>query len=176
MNRERVIDRLNRFEGRIPYMYRCTGGEVTIGVGHAIQTVEEACGLAWDKPETAAEDYRRVAAAEPGKVAGAYESLSACRLPDEEITWLCGEDVDRREAQLKREFPEWDAYPDPAQEALFDMAFNLGIGGLMKKFPNMLAAVRRGDCAAAAAESHRKGIAESRNEETARLFLSAQED
>ncbi len=172
MNRNQVIERLNRFEGRIPHMYRCTGGEVTIGVGHAIQTVEDAQELAWDKPETVAEDYQRVAWAELGLVASAYANFSTCRMSDEEITRLCDLDVIDFEEQLKGEFPAWETYPEPVQQALFDMAFNLGLGGL-KKFVNMLAAVDIADWETAARESHRKGIPESRNQETEQLFLSA---
>lgn len=172
MNRAQVIDRLDRFEGRIPHMYRCTGGEVTIGVGHAIQSEDEAEALAWDQPAAVADDYQRVATAEPGLVAGAYADLSTCRMGDTEITRLCDEDVSRFESQLKREFPQWDSYPDVVQQALFDMAFNLGVAGL-KKFVNMLAAVDIGDWETAAKECHRKGIPESRNEETASLFRSA---
>jgi GH24 family phage-related lysozyme (muramidase) len=47
MNPSNVIPRVERFEGRVPYMYRCTGGEVTIGVGHAILTSAAAPGLTW---------------------------------------------------------------------------------------------------------------------------------
>ena len=172
MNRESVTGRLLKFEGSIPWMYRCTGGEVTIGVGHAIQTADDAAKLAWAGPETVAQDYARVAAAPVGNVASFYVSLSTCRMDAAEIDRLCGMDIDGFEAQLRKQLPNWDKYPEAAQEALFDMGFNLGVAGLMK-FPAMLAAVDRGDWAAAAKESHRKGIQESRNEEIADLFLKA---
>ena len=68
--------------------------------------------------------------------------------------------------------PKWNTYAEPAQEALFDMAFNLGLGGL-KKFPHMLRAVDAGDWATAAAQCHREGISEERNRATAALFLQA---
>ena len=32
MDSSLILARLEKFEGRIPYMYRCTGGEVTIGL------------------------------------------------------------------------------------------------------------------------------------------------
>jgi GH24 family phage-related lysozyme (muramidase) len=172
MNRTQVIDRLNRFEGRVLHMYQCTGGKVTVGVGHAIETAEDAEALEWDNAATVADDYARVATAAPDQVASAYAQLSACRMSDEEIDRLCDLDVIDFEEQLKGAFPAWATYPEPVQQALFDMAFNLGIAGL-KKFVNMLAAVDISDWEKAATESHRKGIAESRNAETEQLFLSA---
>src|ERR1035437_9519766 len=45
MDASLVIPRLESFEGRVPYMYRCTGGKVTIGIGHAIETPADALNL-----------------------------------------------------------------------------------------------------------------------------------
>ena len=42
MDSSLVIPRVEKFEGRVPLMYRCTGGEVTIGIGHAIQSPADA--------------------------------------------------------------------------------------------------------------------------------------
>ena len=52
------------------------------------------------------------------------------------------------------------------------MAFNLGVGGLLK-FHNLLAACNAADWETAAKECHRQGIGESRNQETAALFRQA---
>jgi len=76
------------------------------------------------------------------------------------------------EASLAAVLPNWSTYPAPAQAALFDMAFNLGLGGLMK-FHQLLAAVDGGQWSVAAAQCHRQGIAEIRNQQTAALFLQA---
>ena len=76
------------------------------------------------------------------------------------------------EAELRKVIPSWDQLPSPAQVALFDMGFNLGIGGL-QKFRNLLAAVDARDWERAAAECHRKGIGDDRNAETERLFREA---
>jgi GH24 family phage-related lysozyme (muramidase) len=53
-----VISRLESFEGRVPYLYLCTGGEVTVGIGHAIQTPADVLQLTWSidgRPATAVE-------------------------------------------------------------------------------------------------------------------------
>ena len=179
MNPAHVIPRVESFEGRVPYMYVCTGGEVTIGIGHAIQTPAEALQLTWSingSPATAAQiqaDYASVAAVQKGLVASSYAHLTQCRMANSDIDALIAADVTRFEALLAAALPNWNTYPEPAQEALFDMAFNLGIGGLTKKFPRMLAAVDAGQWAEASAQCHRQGIGESRNQQTAALFLQA---
>ena len=173
-----VIPRLESFEGRVPYLYLCTGGEVTVGIGHAIQTAAGALQLTWSiggRPATAAEiqsDYARVAAAGKGLAAKAYAPLTACRMADTDIDALVISDVHNFEISLAAALPNWRAYPAPAQAALFDMAFNLGLGGL-KKFPHLLAAVDAGQWEVAAAQCHRQGIAEIRNQQTADLFRQA---
>jgi GH24 family phage-related lysozyme (muramidase) len=173
-----VIDRLKAFEGCINYMYKCTGGEVTIGIGHALQTAADAARLCWQRDGAAADservqsDYAAVAAAPKGQVATAYAHLTQCRLGAEDIETLVAADVQCFETQLAAALPNWSSYPGPAQQALFDMAFNLGIGGL-KKFSALLHAANSGDWAAAAARCHRMGIGEARNQATAALFLKA---
>ena len=62
--------------------------------------------------------------------------------------------------------------PPCVQAALFDMAFNLGIGGL-QKFKKLIAACDQAQWENAARECHRQGIGESRNLETATLFRQA---
>jgi GH24 family phage-related lysozyme (muramidase) len=173
-----VIPRVEKFEGRVPHMYRCTGGKVTIGIGHAIETPVHALNLTWSiggRPATTAEiqaDYARVAAAQVGLLAKAYAGLSQCRMADPDIDALIAADVTRFAASLAAALPNWSTYPVPAQAALFDMAFNLGLGGL-KGFPHMLAAVDAGQWNVAAAQCHREGIGDDRNQETAALFLQA---
>jgi GH24 family phage-related lysozyme (muramidase) len=173
-----VIPRLESFEGRVPYMYLCTGGKITIGIGHAIEAPADALPLTWSiagRPATSSEiqgDYASVAAAQKGLTAKSYASLTQCRMGDADIDALISSDVAKFETSLAAALPNWNTYPAPAQAALFDMAFNLGLGGL-KKFPNMLAAVDAGQWDAAAAQCHRQGIADVRNQQTADLFRQA---
>jgi GH24 family phage-related lysozyme (muramidase) len=178
MDQAFVLARLERFEGRIPHMYRCTGGEVTIGIGHAILSPEDATKLGWmvdgraATPDEVRAGYARVASAEMGLVASRYAPLSACRMPDIAIDALAASDVDAFSSQIAAHVPGFSAYPDCVQAALFDMAFNLGIGGLLK-FHKLLAACDAGDWNTAAAECHRQGIGDDRNQETADLFRQA---
>jgi GH24 family phage-related lysozyme (muramidase) len=179
MNQQIVLERLKGFEGFVPYMYRCTGGAVTAGIGHALLTSADAAGLEWEvsgrpaSQEEIAGDFEKVAAAAKGLVAAHYEPLTACRLPDDYLTRLAGADMERFEGALAKTFPQWSSYLEPAQEGIFDMAFNLGIAGL-HKFPRFLAAVEAQNWGIAAAECHRQGISEVRNQEVASLFLQAE--
>jgi len=178
MDQAAVVARLKKFEGSVPYMYLCTGGEVTVGVGHAIPNPAKASQLSWQvggaapAPAQASADFEQVAAAQKGMLASAYAGLTQCRMSDGGIEALVEADVLAFEARLATTLPNWNSYPEPVQEALFDMAFNLGLGGL-KKFPTMLAAIDAGDWNTAAAQSHRQGIGEARNQEIAALLRSA---
>jgi GH24 family phage-related lysozyme (muramidase) len=178
MDSETVIPRIESFEGRVPHLYLCTGGDVTIGIGHAILNAANAATLSFSldgRAATADEitaDWGRVSAAEKGKVALAYQALTQCRMSDDDINALIASDLQSFTAQLAQALPNWGNYPEPAQEALFDMGFNLGIHGLLK-FKNMLAAVDAGKWNDAAAHCHRLGIGDARNRQTANLFLRA---
>jgi GH24 family phage-related lysozyme (muramidase) len=53
-----------------------------------------------------------------------------------------------------------------------DMVYNLGLEGLLK-FKKLKAAVESGDWASAAAQSHRNGPSDDRNDWTSDMFLAA---
>jgi GH24 family phage-related lysozyme (muramidase) len=178
MDTTAVSKRLESFEGRIPHMYLCTGGKVTIGIGHAMETATDASQLPWSingrtaTPAEIAADYARVAAAAKGQVAGSYASLTNCRMDNSTIDSLASADITAFTGQVAASLPKWNSYPDCVQAALFDMAFNLGLSGLLK-FHNLLAACDAGDWEKAASESHRMGIGDARNSATAALFRQA---
>jgi GH24 family phage-related lysozyme (muramidase) len=178
MNIPLVLARLEKFEGRVPHMYRCTGGEVTIGIGHAIQTAEDALALAWAadghgiRAEQIRADYARVAGAQKGQAASSYAVLSRSRLSDTAINALAADDVARFAEGIAHVLPNFDRYPECVQTALFDMVFNLGLGGI-QKFHRLIAACNAADWETAAQECHREGVAEGRNQETAALFRQA---
>ena len=60
-------------------------------------------------------------------------------------------DIAKAEAQCARYIACWPKLDDHRQDVIADMAFNMGIGGLLK-FHHMLAAVEAGDYAKAAAD------------------------
>lgn len=156
-------------------MYLDTAGVVTAGVGHAIFDSAHALKMPWTGPPADAQvaaDFAGITASAKGRPAPQYESLSQCRLSDQAVDSLLLADISAFETQLSLRLPAWMDYPEPVQQALFDMAYNLGIGGLLK-FQRMLAACAAGDWELAATQCHRSGIADSRNQAITALFLQA---
>jgi len=179
MDRTAVAKFLTQFEGNVPHMYRCTGGKVTIGVGRALESAADACKLNWrigDRPATAADvtgDFQNINVADMNHTADFYKKLTKCTMAANDIASLLEQDIIRFETELSQKLPNWNTYPEPVQQALFDMGYNLGINGLLAKFPRMLAAVNAHDWNSAANESRRNGISDARNAATANLFRSA---
>lgn len=64
-------------------------------------------------------------------------------LSDAEIDLLLANDVARVEAELDRRLPWWRTLDPARRRVLVNMAFNLGVGGLLG-FRNTLRAVREG--------------------------------
>ena len=88
----------------------------------------------------------------------------------------------RRRGERREIFPGFDAFPNPAQCTLIDMAWNLGLGrpsspehrasGLYG-FPSLIAACNRGDWETAASESHVATSRDVRNQWRSEQFLAA---
>jgi GH24 family phage-related lysozyme (muramidase) len=170
---------LEIFEGRVSWMYLDQSGNVTCAIGHMIPSAEAAGGsiaLLFIGGDPAA-DWKSVKAAWPGANAIGYEHLSTCRLTDEAIEAICDADEEDISNQLIQRIPAYVNYPPPVQQAILDMAFNLGVGKLASEFFGQAChfgpALDRGDYATAAAESTRRGIQQSRNDYTAALIRSA---
>ena len=192
-------DDLLRWEGNKPFMYLCSGGYVTTGIGNKLANAQEALALPWQHkatglPATPAEirtAFERVHAmtaefrrADPKALnpfgAQHYAKASDLVLPDGAANQLA---VDRLEKDflkgLRRLFPGFDGYPQPAQRALVDMAYTLGVSGLETKFPRFVTACQEGKFANAAEHSDRKLKAiggrkgDERNVATRNLLLEA---
>ena len=172
--------RLRKHEGVIPYLYLDTLGLVTCAVGHMVPTAEAMAGIEMVQPSGEAvsladrqAEWEHVKSLEPAKLPAYYEQRTTLRMTPEAIDGLQCSDVAEFEAELCRLLPGFGQFPEPAQEALLDMAFELGGGGLMHKFPHLILAVKARDWNACAANCHRAGIQEWRNTDTADLFKQA---
>lgn len=75
---------------------------------------------------------------------------TAVGLRDSEIDFMLNNDVDDRINALSKALPWFQNLDDARKGVLLNMAFQLGVAGLLA-FKNTLAAVERGDYAAAAA-------------------------
>lgn len=172
LNLANVNARLERWEGRTNYMYLDTAGVVTVGVGHALFTPASAYALPWDDHADVVSGFITVMTAKKPMPAAWYRHFTAARLPEDYIDAMRDLDVQLKLTQITRALPEWKAWPNDVREGIIDIAYNCGVGGLLK-FPKMLAACRAGDWDTAANESHRPQVSVARNDDVAALFMRA---
>ena len=166
-----AIARTKCFEGSISHMYLDTAGAVAVGVGHIMPTADVAARVTFlraDNTTATAEEVKAEFAVircnGKGKLPSFYKKDTRLHIADATIDTLLSDDLGRVVDGLTGELPGFATYPVKAQEALVDMAFNLGLNGLMTKFPKFIELVKRGDWKGAAGESRRNGISNSRNE------------
>ena len=168
-------------EGSIPHMYLDTRGFVTVAVGQLLKTVEAAQELDFVNRDTGqpageaeiAEDYASVKQQEAGKIASQYRQFTKLDMPGPAMDALLDKRIEGFVEGLRRDFPQYDSYPDPAKLGLMDMVFNLGNAGVVNKFPTFTRAARSQDWATCARECRRVGISDHRNEMTRELFEQA---
>ena len=68
----------------------------------------------------------------------------------EEAEMLLHNDIDRKLSELRKKYPHFDKLDDPRKGVLLNMAFQMGVGGLLG-FRNTLAKIEAGDYEGAAA-------------------------
>ncbi len=177
---EELKARLREHEGVVPHLYLDTLGLVTCGVGHMIPGQVAMAGIPIVHPRgTEATlidkiaEWQRAKLLEPARLPEYYTANTRLRMTPEAITALQDSDVASFQQAPRSLLPGFDEFPEPAQEALLDMAFQLGAKGLIEKFPHLATAVKASDWQTCAAECHRAGIQEWRNVATADLFRQA---
>ncbi len=159
-----VRRRLEALEGRVNYLYLCTAGVPTAGVGHAVRTSRDALALPWTINGSPAGDaailvdYAAIMKAPVGRRASFYAPLTRCRLSEAAIDALADTDMDAFARQIAARLPEFSSLPGSVQEGVFDIGFNCGVTGLLK-FRQMIAALKRGDYQTAACHSFRPDLA-----------------
>lgn len=171
---------LEIFEGTVPWMYLDTKGFVTVGVGEMLANAAKAETLAFVDPDGEAstqdailDEFNRVSALIPAKVAAFYRSPTSPVLPHGAIDALLMNHLNLFDGQLAARFPDYAGFPDPAKLGLLDMIYNLGQVGLFQHFPHFMAAVDKQDWLGAAANCHRVGPSQARNDWTRQQFLAA---
>ena len=122
-----ICQRLLLHEGLRLQPYRCSKGKLTIGIGRNID----------DNPFTDAEL----------KVIGDWKH----GITTQAAFYLLRNDIDCLEKELQRKINFWHNLSDERQYALLDIAFNIGVCGLLK-FKKMLAWLWMGNFEQAAIE------------------------
>jgi len=156
------------FEGVVPHLYKCTAGVVTWGVGFT-GGILAARRLPWSPQGQLDLDWIEVESLPAGKLPSFYRARTSARLSDAAMRAEFQHHVQDFEQRLIKNHPRYLTYPHLVRIALLDMAFNLGVGGLLK-FKKLLAACERGDWDEAAVQCVRRGIQAQRNESTQALF------
>jgi GH24 family phage-related lysozyme (muramidase) len=167
-----LINAVREHEGAVEHFYVDTTGNVTIGLGFLVPNLEAALALPLVDRQSGAKasaqaierSFRAVAGAPAGQRASAYSALCSVKLPQDSQDTLLANRLEEFRVGLKRQFEQFDQLPAPVAHALLDMAFNLGLNGLIQKFPKFCAAIRTGDYSAAARESRRPQVGELRNQ------------
>lgn len=122
-----ICQRLLLHEGLRLQPYRCSKGKLTIGIGRNID----------DNPFTDTEK----------KVIGDWQH----GITTQAAFYLLRNDIERLEKELQRKINFWKNLSDERQYALLDIAFNIGVSGLLK-FKKMLAWLWMGNFEQAAIE------------------------
>ena len=169
------------FEGNIPSMYLDSNSNVTVGIGHLLATSQAAVALpfvrkvdgaaASDQEKT--DEWTLISQQDPGHAASFYDQFCKLRMNNDDVLSLLQNELQATETSLEGAFTDYDTYPVKAQEGLIDMAYNLGLNGVLTKFPTFTQAVRNKDWNTAAAQCHRVGIQDARNQAVMQLFLDA---
>lgn len=107
-----------------------------------------------------------------------YAHFTKTWLSDAYIDTLLEADVRQKINEIRSHvFPDFESYPQSGQEAIIDMAFNLGVNKLENGFPAFVKAVKSLDWATAALESHRlPPVSNERNQAAKRLLIAARDE
>jgi len=183
------LPKLKEFEGNVGYMYLDTGGNVTVGVGEMLANAAVAQKFAFVRrgdatakppvlpgpatPDEIKADFDNVSRQTAGKLAAYYKQFTKLDLPQSVIDSTVNAEITQFTLSLTARFPGFPLYPAEACAALFDMAYNLGLGKLTSLFPTFCKAVQGKDWAAAAKECERGGIPDDRNDWTRAQFEKA---
>lgn len=173
------LAKLIHFEGSVRWMYSDSGGLVTTGVGEMLPNPAAACQLPFQNSAGLAgadeivADYQRVKAMQPGLPAASYYADSSLTLLVEDIQSILRKHLVYFDSALTQFYPGYLDFPEPIKLALLDLIFNLGVSKLEKTYPTFNAAVKRQDWTTAAAQCHRNGPAQERNDWARQQFLNA---
>lgn len=191
-----IFDNTARWEGLSHNMYADSEGNVTVGIGTLLSTPEAAMKLGFKNRRVTRAHGDELVGYSPASgddIRSNYQMVknvfndksmkyrqkvaewsgSPMVLTDSEIGSLAAKHINRDRASLQGLYAGFDSFPQSAKVALHDMAYNMGIAKLRNSFPSFNDAVNRRDWATAAAESHRKGISDDRNNATRNQLLHA---
>ena len=129
--KQKLIEQLIRHEGEKLQVYKCPAGFLTIGVGRNLETK----GLTKTECEKL-----NLGVSEKNSVIAKLETRGITK---EESRYLLSNDIDYFTTELTNTLDWFEKLPKEAKMVLVDMAFNLGVSGLLK-FKNTIALIEKG--------------------------------
>jgi GH24 family phage-related lysozyme (muramidase) len=162
-------DHFIRFEGISPTFYLDGADNVTIGIGclvtepSLLPMLVKTTGLRASRDDIQ-RDYDAVKALAPGRLPIYYDRVCRTRMLEADIFNLFNQRLKSFIQRIEDSITSLDGVPDLACLVLVDMAFNLGIDGLSRKFPKFMNAFLAHDWKVAALECKREGIQQERND------------
>lgn len=182
----RVFEAIVEEEGFYDHMYLDSAEPkslVTVGYGKMLNSPEEAAKYPFQINDTPASEtqirqaWNAVYNSVRGRnnyTASYFASMTTVRITEEDARAITIAHIQGNLDSAREAFTDFDDYPIPAQEAILDMAYNLGISSAgVSKFPTFNKHIRNKDFAAAATESNRPQLRHSRNIHVRELLLLA---
>jgi GH24 family phage-related lysozyme (muramidase) len=158
-----------QFEGLSRSFYLDGTDNVTIGIGCLITEpstlpllLKSTGGRA--SQEDVRADFNAVKALPPGRIPAYYDRVCRTRMLEADIFNLFENRLGAFIQRIEDCITVLEGFPDVACLVLVDMAFNLGVDGLMRKFPKFMNAFLAHDWKVAALECKREGIQQDRND------------
>lgn len=162
-----------KYEGIVPHLYLDSRGNPTCGIGFLVENREDLRKFAWNPNlQEAQADWVLLKDLPANRVPGFYRKAVRASLSDAEMRKHFDIEVGKFRALLSSKGWKIATLPIPAQIAVVDMAYCLGVGGL-EKFTKLKAAVLSGNWSEASKQCSRKGVQEERNVATSALFAQA---
>jgi GH24 family phage-related lysozyme (muramidase) len=160
-----------KWEGCCAWFYLDTRGNVTIWVGFEVESALIAQTLPMYLPgltvaatvDEIARAWNTVDAMQEGHMPAFYAYPGCLQMQEKDGDALLMAKLDTLDEGLAPGIQGFEALPEGWKMALLDLSYNLGLDGLLKGYPRMLAAVQAGNGPLAAAECHRNGISAARN-------------
>lgn len=165
MDARDYVEDIRRHEGCVLWLYCDVRGFVTVGIGNLVRSPDHAASLPFehDGEVVATADEKRAAfiavqdAFRPGLAASAYAHLTTIRMPLDYAVSLLESRLEHEFLPgVARVFHDCESWPLSARRAVVDMAYSLGIDGLVSGYPKFTGACLAQDWAAAADECHRR--------------------
>lgn len=156
-------------EGVINHAYLDTRGNVTCGCGQLVRKIGELGRYSWSDFPAALQDFATLQGmardCKYGKKWPASRYLTEGPVRARMLRPLEGltETIERLDQALEKRAPWYAALPEATKWSVVDMAFQLGVDGLLKGFPKFCAAMASGDWAEAARQSRRPDASDVRN-------------